>query len=170
MDDEYGPTALDRPHILTLTGSYDVPRTKGLKLSAVFRARSGTPLSLRNTTFDHDQNGLTANEYLASGTYTGAGPDAASQNAIPYTVEYNGGRAGGRGPGYAQLDLRTGYRINLGGGRTLDAFLDIFNVLNRANFANPGTDQRLPATFLRLLDVSDEGPTRTAQINVRYGF
>ena len=59
LDKEYGPTAVDRPHILTLTGSYDVPRTGGLKLSAVFRARSGTPISLRNTTFDHDSNGLT---------------------------------------------------------------------------------------------------------------
>ena len=170
LDAEYGPTAVDRPHILTLTGSYDVPRTGGLKLSGVFRARSGTPISLRNTTFDNDRNGLTNNEYLAAGTYTGAAPDAASPNSIPYTVEYAGGRAGGRGPGYAQMDLRAGYRIQLGGGRTLDAFLDVFNLSNRANFANPLIDQRLPATFLRLLDVSDEGPTRTAQINIRYGF
>lgn len=170
LDNEYGPTNVDRPHILTMTGSYDVPRTGGLKLSGVFRARSGTPISLRNTTFDHDSNGLTNNEYLAPGTYTGAAPDAASPNSIPYTVEYDGGRAGARGPGYMQADLRAGYRIQLGGGRTLDAFLDVFNLGNRANFSNPLVDQRLPATFLRLLDVSDEGPTRTAQINVRYGF
>jgi hypothetical protein len=170
LDNEYGPTTVDRPHILTLTGTYDVPRTGGLKLSGVFRARSGTPISLRNTTFDHDSNGLTANEYLAPGSYTGAAPDATSPNSIPYPVEYAGGRAGGRGPGYVQADLRAGYRIQLGGGRTLDAFLDVFNLTNRANFANPGTDQRLPATFLRLLDVSDEGPTRTAQLNFRFGF
>jgi hypothetical protein len=170
LDKEYGPTAVDRPHILTLTGSYDVPRTGGLKLSGVFRARSGTPISLRNTTFDADSNGSTANEYLAPGTYTGAAPNAASPNAIPYTVEYEGGRAGGRGPGFMQIDLRAGYRFQLGNGRTLDTFLDVFNLANRANFANPATDQRLPATFLRLLDVSDEGPTRTAQINIRYGF
>jgi hypothetical protein len=170
LDNDYGPTNVDRPHILTLTGSYDVPRTGGLKLSGVFRARSGTPLTLVNTTFDNDRNGSTANEYLAAGTYTGAGPDASAPHVIPYEVEYNGGRAGARGPGYAQVDLRAGYRIQLGGGRTLDAFLDVFNLTNRANFANPSVDQRLPATFLRLRDVSDEGPTRTAQINVRFGF
>jgi hypothetical protein len=170
LDNDYGPTAVDRPHILTLTGSYDVPKTGGLKLSGVFRARSGTPLTLINTTFDNDRNGSTANEYLAAGSYTGAGPDAAAPHVIPYEVEYEGGRFGTRGPGYAQFDLRAGYRIQLGGGRTLDAFLDVFNLSNRANFANPSTDQRLPATFLRLRDVSDEGPTRTAQINVRFGF
>ena len=173
LDNEYGPTAVDRPHILTLTGSWDVPRTGGLKLSGVFRARSGTPFSLRNTTFDNDRNGSTVNEYLPAGTYTGAAPDANSPHAIPLTVDYEGGRAGGRNPKYIQADMRAGYRFQLGGGRTLDAFLDIFNVTNRANFAGLGNnqqDQRLPATFLRLLDVSDEGPTRTAQINVRFGF
>ncbi len=173
LDDEYGPTAVDRPHILTLTGSYDVPRTGGLKLSGVFRARSGTPFTLRNTTFDNDRNGLTANEYLAAGTYSGAPPDANAPHAIPLTVDYKGGRSGAPNPGYAQFDLRSGYRFQLGGGRTLDAFLDVFNLTNRANFAGLGQnqqDQRQPASFLRLLDVSDEGPTRTAQINVRYGF
>jgi hypothetical protein len=173
LDNDFGPTTVDRPHILTLTGTYDVPRTGGLKLSAVFRARSGTPFTLRDTTFDNDRNGLTANEYLPAGTYTGAAPDASAPHVIPLTVEYEGGRAGGRNPGYAQTDLRAGYRIQLGGGRTLDAFLDIFNLTNRANFAALGTnqqDRRLPATFLRLLDVSDEGPTRTAQLNFRFGF
>jgi len=170
LDNDFGPTAVDRPHILTLTGSYDVPRTGGLKLSGVFRARSGTPITLVNSSSDLDRNGSFNNEYLPAATYTGAGPDAAAPHVIPYEVEYDGGRAGARGPGYAQVDLRAGYRIQLGGGRTLDAFLDVFNLANRANFANPSTDQRLPATFLRLRDVSDEGPTRTAQINVRYGF
>ena len=170
LDNDYGPTAVDRPHILTLTGSFDVPRTGGLKLSAVYRARSGTPLTLVDSSNDFDRNGNFNNEYLPSGTYTGAGPDIAAPHIIPYTVDYKGGRAGGRGPGYAQFDLRAGYRFQLGGARTLDAFLDVFNVTNRANFANPSTDRRLPATFLRLRDVSDEGPTRTAQINVRFGF
>jgi hypothetical protein len=170
QDREYGPTNVDRPHIVTLSGTFDVPRTGGLKLSGVYRARSGTPFNLRNTTFDHDRNGLTANEYLQPGTYTGAGPDAAAPNAIPYPVDFKGGRNGARGPNYQQFDLRAGYRIQLNGGRTLDAFLDVFNLTNRANFANPAGDQRLPATFLRLVEVSDEGPTRTAQLNLRFGF
>src|SRR5687768_12137241 len=91
LDAEYGPTAVDRPHILTLTASYDVPRTGGLKLSGVFRARSGTPITLANTALDTDRNGNVNNEYLAPGTYTGAPPDANAPHVIPYTVEYDGG-------------------------------------------------------------------------------
>jgi hypothetical protein len=54
-------------------------------------------------------------------------------------------------------------------GRTLDAFLDVFNLSNEPNFAVPTGDQRQP-TFLRITSTIDESPTRTAQINVRYGF
>ena len=168
LDNEIGPTNVDRPHILTLSGSYDVPRTGGLKVSAVYSARSGTPFTLRDTTFDADRNGSTQNEYLAAGTYTGTGEDA-------YTVDYKGGRNGGRGPNYQRLDFRGGYRFRLGGGRTIDAFLDVFNATNEPNFANPlnnagGADQRLAATFLKITQTLNESPTRTGQINLRFGF
>jgi hypothetical protein len=168
LDREVGPTNVDRPHILTLSGSYDVPKTGGLKLSAVYSARSGTPYSLVDTSLDSDRNGLTLNEYLPAGTYSGAGEDA-------FTVEYKGGRNGARGHNYQRLDLRTGYRFRLAGGRTIDAFLDLFNGTNEPNFANPiaantASDRRIPATFLRRTATIDESPSRTAQINVRFGF
>jgi hypothetical protein len=162
LDREIGPTAVDRPHIFTVLGSYDVPRTGGLKLSAVYSARSGTPFSLIDTTFDMDRNGSTANEYLPAGTYSVTGEDA-------YTVDYKGGRNGGRGPNAQRLDLRAGYRIRLGGSQTLDAFLDIFNLTNEANFATPSGDRRQP-TFLRITSTIDDIPPRTAQLNVRYAF
>jgi hypothetical protein len=163
LDKEIGPTNVDRPHILTVSGSYDVPRTGGLKLSAVYSARSGTPFTLRDTTFDADRNGNTANEYLPAGTYSGTGEDA-------YTVDYKGGRNGGRGPNYQRLDFRGGYRFRLNGGRTIDAFLDVFNATNEANFANPNNDRRVTATFLRITQTLNESPTRTGQINLRFGF
>ncbi len=172
LDSDVGPTNVDRPHILTLSGTYDVPRTGGLKLSAVYSARSGTPFSLIDSTFDLDRNGSVnnfTNEYLPAGTYTGVGADA-------YSVDYKGGRNGARGPNLHRIDMRMGYRIRLAGNRTIDAFLDIFNLANRANFANPitansgqGSDRRQP-TFLVLTGTSDESPTRTAQLNFRFGF
>jgi hypothetical protein len=162
LDREVGPTSVDRPHILTVSGSYDVPRTGGLKVSAVYSARSGTPFSLTNTTNDLDRNGFTTNEYLPAGSYTGVG-------GFAYPVEYKGGRAGGRGPNYQRIDFRAGYRIRLAQGRTIDAFLDVFNLSNEPNFATPTGDQRQP-TFLQITSTIDESPTRTAQINLRFGF
>jgi hypothetical protein len=164
LDQEIGPTNVDRPHILTVSGSYDVPRTGGLRLSAVYSARSGFPFSLRDTSLDHDRNGLTGNEYLPAGTYT------YTTGEKDYTFEYDGGRNGGRGPNFQRLDLRAGYRIRMPAGRTLDAFVDVFNVLNSPNFDDPATDRRLSATFLRITSTNNESQPRTAQLNVRFGF
>ncbi len=107
LDNEVGPTNVDRPHIVNVSGTYDVPRTGGLKVSAVYSARSGTPYSLVDTALDGDQNGLTTNEYLPAGTYSGAGDGA-------FSVDYKGGRNGARGHNYQRLDLRIGYRFRLG--------------------------------------------------------
>lgn len=162
LDNDFGPSNVDRPHIFSLAGSYEVPRTRGLRVSAVFQARSGTPFTLVDTTFDLDRNGLTANEYLPAGTYRGAGPNA-------YEVDYKGGRNGGRGPGYASLDVRAGYVIRMAGGRTLNLFVDAFNATNEPNFANPQVDRRAAATFLNLTTLTN-GVARTFQLNARLGF
>jgi hypothetical protein len=163
LDAEVGPTNVDRPHILTLTGTWDVPRTGGLKLSGVYSARSGTPFSLRDTSSDHDRNGLTANEYLPAGNYQGVGD-------LVYDVDYKGGRNGARGPSYQRFDFRAGYRFRLAGGRTFDAFLDVFNLTDKANFANPAGDRRVSSSFLVLTETNDESTPRTAQLNLRFGF
>jgi hypothetical protein len=162
LDTEVGPTSIDRPHILSINGSYEVPRTGGLLVSGVFQARSGTPFSIIDTTFDADRNGFTGNEYLPAGTYSGSGEDA-------ITVENKGGRRGARGPGYVNTDLRAGYRFRVGDGRTLDASVDFINLGNRANFNSPSGDRRA-ANFLRVTSIQGGGPTRTLQFNLRYAF
>ena len=167
LDAEEGPVNTDRPHILTLSGSWDVPRTGGLKLSGVYSVRSGSPFSMRDTALDHDQNGLTGNEYLPSGTYTFTAGDQT------YEIDYAGGRNGGRGPGYQRLDVRGGYRFRFNDGQSLDLFVDVFNAFDTPNFNTPGAsnvDRRLTATFLRITSTSNESTPRTAQINVRFGF
>ncbi|MGE3473106.1 MAG: hypothetical protein AB7O28_22355, partial [Vicinamibacterales bacterium] len=162
LDNDIGPTNVDRPHIFSLAGSYQVPRTKGLRVSAVFQARSGVPFTLINSTFDLDRNGLTANEYLPAGTYKGNG-------ATAYEVDYKGGRNGGRGPAYSSLDVRAGYVIRMAGDRTLNLFVDAFNATNEPNFGNPPVDQRAQATFLNLNSLVN-GVARTFQLNARLGF
>ena len=168
LDTMVGPTDVDRPHIVTLSGTFDVPKTGGLKISGVYSARSGLPFSLVDTTFDADRNGLTTNEFLPAGTYSGVGDEA-------ITVDYKGGRNGARGPNYQRVDLRMGYRFRLAGNRTIDAFLDLFNATNEPNFANPiaannSSDRRIPASYLALTQTLNESPTRTAQLNFRFGF
>jgi hypothetical protein len=83
-------------------------------VSAVARALSGLPFSLIDSNVDADRNGILF-DFLLAGTYSGTG-----RNAI--TVDYDGKRNGAYGPAFFQLDMRIGYRINVPGGRTLDAF------------------------------------------------
>ena len=95
-------------------------------------------------------------------------------------MDYKGGRNGARGPAYASFDLRAGYVFRLGGVRTLNVFLDMFNGTNEPNFASPinvtantgninSSDRRLTPTFLNLTSLVN-GVTRTLQLNLRLGF
>jgi hypothetical protein len=162
LDQGEGLTSEDRPHILSMDGSFRVPHTKGLMLSGVYQFTSGTPFTLTDSSTDPDRNG-SFQEPLPAGRYTGVGNPA-------YTVDYKGGVRGGRGPNYALLNMRAGWRFNLSENRYLQAHIDVFNVTNRANFSTPSSDRRTPETFLVLRTILNGGPTRTAQLNVKFTF
>jgi hypothetical protein len=89
-------------------------------------------------------------------------------------VENAGGDNGARGPDYFQIDMRVGWRGRLGGSRTLDVFLDIFNVTNRTNWDNPvlaNRDERTPTTFLVLTNLrGGSGFPRQAVFGTRFSF
>jgi hypothetical protein len=155
-----------RRHNLVISGRALVPYTHGMTFSAVARALSGQPFSLVNNLIDADRNG-TLFDPIAAGSYTGAGTIAVNN----YTVEnYDGRRNDATGPGFFQLDTRFGWRLNLGHGRTLDVSADVFNITNRANFANPGGNQGAPTTFLVLTALRAGAAPRTLQFGLRYGF
>jgi hypothetical protein len=66
--------------------------------------------------------------------------------------------------------MRFGYRLRPGGGnRTLDLFVEVFNIFNNANFENPTGDQR-STDFLRLRSLRGGGFPRQAQFGGRFGF
>lgn len=161
LDLNQGPLDTDRRHNLVVSGMLLVPRTGGLTFSWVARALSGLPFTIVDSTTDPDRNGTFA-EPLAAGTYSGTGDDSIS-------VDFASERNGARGPGFFQIDLRTGYRLRLGGARTLDVFGEVFNVTNRANFGVPAGDQR-STNFLRQVDLASGGLPATGQIGVRLGF
>jgi len=163
LDLSEGPGENDRPHILSLSGTAQIPGVKGLTLSGVARYMSGTPFSLTDSTLDLNQNGRFDDEYLPAGSYSGTG-----QNGI--TVENKGGRRGARGPDFFELDLRVGYGINLRNSHRIQLFGELFNVTDRANFVNPSGDRRLAASYL-VRTALRRGPTsRLGQIGIRYSF
>jgi hypothetical protein len=160
LDLNYGPLDTDRRHNFTLSGRVEVPRTKGLTVSGLFRIMTGRPFTIHDSNVDADRNGILVDP-LPAGTYTGAG-----DNAI--TVENKGGRNGAYGPNYAQLDARVGYRIRVGGVRTIDLFGEVFNLTDRSNFINPSGDRRV--NFLVLNGLVAGGFPRQMQIGARLGF
>jgi hypothetical protein len=160
LDLNQGPTDFDRPHNFVFSGSALVPKTRGLMVSTVVRYVSGTAFTVQNSTLDNDRNGILF-EPLPAGTYSGAGTNAV-------TVDSNGGRNGARGPGFFQADARVGYRIKLGQ-RKMELFGEVFNLTDRANFANPAGDQ-FAATFLRTLTLRAGAGPRTAQLGARFEF
>jgi hypothetical protein len=155
------PCAADRTHILSISGTLEVPRTRGLLLTGSWRTMSGTPLNIFNTGVDTDKNGILVDP-LSAGTYTGSGPGAVS-------VTTNGGYNGARGQGFSEVNLRLGYRIQLGGRRNLELAVDNFNVTNHANYSNPTGDLRQP-TFLLLNTILPGGFPRSAQLSAKYVF
>jgi hypothetical protein len=166
LDLNEGPTDFIRRHNLVISGRTLVPYTHGMTFSWVARALSGLPFSLTNSLIDADRNG-TLFDPIASGTYTGAGTVPADN----YTVQdYNGERNGAVGPGFFQFDTRFGWRVNLRSGRTLDLSADVFNITNRANFANPSGNQGAATTFLVLSALRDGAAPRTLQLGARFGF
>jgi hypothetical protein len=156
-----GPTNLDRRHTVTLSGRFELPWIQGLTGGAVARMMTGQPFTIHDSNIDVNRNNIAVDPLLA-GTFSGVG-----QNAM--TLENAGGRNGAYGPGSLQIDVRAGYRVRPGQGRTLDFFAEVFNLTNEPNFANPGGDRRL-GTFLVPTSLAGGGFPRQFQLGARLGF
>jgi len=155
-----GPTNFNVRHNLVISGRAVVPHTGGLNVSWVARALSGTPFTLTNNNVDPDRNGTFA-EPLPEASYSGDG-----QNA--YTVDnYKAERNGASGPGFFNFDARVSYALRFGV-RRIELVGDVFNLTNRANFANP-TGNQASAQFLLLSAYSNYAP-RKLQLGVRMQF
>jgi hypothetical protein len=162
LDLNFGPLDNDRRQNLAVSGRYEVPRTGGLNVSGVYRWMSGTPITIQDTNFDPDRNGILFDP-VAAGSYCGTGV-----NSI--CVENAGGRNGARGPRFHQADMRFGYRFRRGANRTFDVNFELYNLANTANFDNPTGDMR-STDFLRLTALrGGNGQPRAAQFSVRMGF
>ena len=163
LDQNEGPTDVDRRHNLVLSGAVIVPKTGGLTLSTVLRYLSGSPFTVQDTTTDPDQNGILFDP-LPAGSYSGA-----TGNVDAITVDNAGGRNGAYGPSFFQWDMRLGYQFRIRGASRIDLFGECFNLTNEANFANP-TGDRFSTNFLVVTALRPGGVPRTFQLGARFAF
>jgi hypothetical protein len=164
LDELWGPSQVDRRHVLTINGRTELPKTHGVTLSSTLRYMSAAPFTIFNSNVDVNRNGE-LNDPLPAGTYSGTAVRA-MQN-----VESKGGRNGARGPDYFQIDVRAGWRARMPNSHALEVFLDILNITNRTNWDNPSGDQRNASTFLQLRQLrGGSGFPRQAAVGMRYVF
>ena len=166
LDGRFGPTPVDRRHILSVAGRIEVPKTGGMTLATTTRYMSGSPFTIYNSNIDVNRNGQ-LDDPSPAGTYSGTGPNAMKD------LKNEGGRFGARGPDYFQVDIRAGWRRRIQE-RTLEFFVDVFNLTNRTNWDNPlvaNSDERLPRTFLTLTNLrGGSGFPRSVQFGSRIAF
>jgi hypothetical protein len=168
LDDRSGPTAVDRRHVLSISARTELPKAGGAMLAAIVRYMSGAPFTLFDSSIDADRNGE-LDDPLPPGTYSGTAPNAM------INVKNKGGRNGAYGPDYFQVDVRAGWRRRIEQ-KTLELFVDVYNITNRTNFENPvnsdaGADRWRTATFLvPTMLRAGSGFPRQAQLGVRYAF
>ena len=166
LDKLAGPSQVDRRHILALNSRAELPKTHGLNLSTTIRYMTGSPFTIFNSGIDVDQNGE-LNDPSPAGLYSGTEPNA----TVMTNVKSRGGRNGVIGPDYFQVDLRAGWHGPVMRKQSVELFVDIFNLTNRANFDNPNGDERQTSTFLVLTNLRGGGGfPRQAQMGIRYVF
>lgn len=179
---EWGLSDFDVRHRLVLTGSYQLPELgshaigRGWQVSGVISAQSGRPFTPRvsvdnsNTgnvgggTFAHDRPNVVTGEVPAGArvvTY-----DGQSFTVAPPFTFGNAARNSLIGPGFASVDAVVSRRLALGGARSLELRLEMFNILNRTNLQLPDSFVDRP-TFGQSLTAYAR---RHLQLAVRFTF
>lgn len=147
---ERGRSVFDKRHRLNFAGILDLPAD--FRVGSILTLASGTPFDI-TTGFDDNGDGIVNDRPVG------------------------GARNTGRGPGFAQLDLRLTKLLSLplffddrdrdkGEFRNLELNLDVFNVLNRANLTDVVGELSSPL-FGRSTSALQ---ARTIQLSVRFNF
>ena len=198
-----GPSDWDTPHNWVVNAIWDVPSTRashravqallnGWQLTGIGTMRSGQPLTV------FIQNNWSRSQWSPSISPTSGldRPDLAPNRSVgdavlgrpdqwfdpsafvlqPQGTMGNSPRGAFRGPNLRTVDVSALKRVELHGRSRLDVRIEIFNIFNRANFANPtliafagasATEAPL-ATFGRIR--STVTSARQVQLGVRWAF
>lgn len=157
-----GPSEFDHTHLLVLSYVWQMPVPStthrvmravlgGWQVTGIMNAQTGGPLTLLAGT-DRSQSGLGADRvnYLGGETRGSNGCGANEAPCVPFlrTAAFgqpalgsygNIGKGAVRGPGYWNWDMGLFRTIPLAERVRMQFRFEYFNVLNRANFSDPGT-------------------------------
>jgi len=167
----YGPAFFDARHNFVLSANYELPFGKGRKyaadasnvmdaifggwrLSGIFQARSGFPITVTDGTAPSLQ-GTRGNERPNC-----VGDPTPSDQNINHWIDINAFQraargtfgncpigAGGRAPGYTNIDAVLAKQFNVGGSRYFEFRAEAFNFTNHPSFSPPARDINAPNTF-----------------------
>jgi hypothetical protein len=166
---ERGYSEQDTRHNLSVSAATRLPY--GVVLSGILRALSGTPFGV-SAGFDIDGDGQTQNDRPVGLPITVGREDVeeslriindlrASRNLAPIPASYL------TLDPFISLDLRLTKEFGIGGGRTIEGFLEGYNVLNRVNFAGGGNGSIISPAFLIRNGARD---ARQVQLGARLTF
>ena len=139
----------------------------GWQLSGVMQARTGRPLTITVNRSGGDlPDGNNRNQ--RPDVVPGVNPYPATRtpdqwlNIAAFAVPARGtwgnvARNTLRGPGLLQLDVALQKRFTISGSRNFQFRWEAFNVLNRLNLGNPGTNISAPAQFGRITGPLNNG-------------
>ncbi len=166
LDENTGPTAFDRRHNFVFSGLYKVPRTRGLIVSTIIRALSGSPFSIFNSTVDANQNGINFDP-LAAGTFTSS-RTFANGETLNFAVDNKGGVNGARLPGFFSVDFRAAYKFNFTERVNAGFTFEVFNLANRTNYDETTVSGDTSQSTFLIPSVAK--PPRTLQLGFRVAF
>jgi hypothetical protein len=180
IDFDYGACDADRRHLFNLTASAETPRFdnsvaralgSGWRLSGLFRAYSGSPLSV-TVTGDPARTGIggqRANQVLDDpyGEHTlNTYIDRAAFQAPAVGTLGNMKRNSVYGPGTHTIDLSLVRSFRFNGNHRIEARIESFNALNWFQWNNPVTNFN-NVDFGRIVSAGDP---RIMQFAIKYQF
>jgi carboxypeptidase family protein len=196
----YGRAFFDARHNFVLAANYELPFGKdktwgsnwsgfadalfgGWKVSAIFQARSGFPITVQNSN-RRSLQGTRSPEWpncignpVPSNQSITSDPNAPSNTKwldiaafqVPALGTFgNCGIGIANAPGYNNVDASLSKRFKAGGARYLEIRAEAFNVLNHPNFGPPGRDINTPSTFGII--TSTVGSPRVIELVAKFFF
>jgi hypothetical protein len=190
-----GYSRFHTPHRFTVNGSYVLPFLRndtgllgsllgGWQVSGTLRLASGTPFTVTQGTGAVDLNfdGFSdSRPVLLDQSIIGRSVDdpAKSTQQLPArafrptvisdTIDMLVGRNTFFGDGLAVIDLGFYKSFRLGGGKSIAARLQVFNLLDAVQYGFPTSDIS-STSFGRIVSTATNYIPRTAQVNVRFVF